>query len=192
VYVPFAQAASTDAYLVVRPVAASRPLAALPEIRRRIAALDAGQPIFDAKTLDERLTEALAPYEIVSGMLVWFSLLALILSAVGVYGMVAFSVSQRTREIGIRAALGAGRATLLRLLLRQGFWILGAGLLLGMPASLAAVLGLRSLFVGVLPPDVVPPLAFTAVVICAAGLLATLLPARRAASIDPLAAIRYE
>jgi predicted permease len=191
VYVPFAQSPSADAYLIARPRGAD-PLAALPGIRRRIAALDPGQPVFDAKTLDERLREALAPYQIVSGLLVWFSSLALILAAVGVYGVVAFSVSQRTREIGIRAALGAGRGALLRLLLRQGLWVLCAGLLIGLPCSFAAALGLRSLLADVLPPDITRPVLFTAGVICAAVLIATLVPARKASSIDPVSAIRYE
>jgi ABC-type antimicrobial peptide transport system permease subunit len=186
-YVPFAQSPTSDAYLVVR-----RPPEALPEIRRRLAEIDATQPMFDAKSMDDRLAEALAPYQIISGMLVWFSLLALVLASVGIYGMVAFSVSQRTREIGIRAALGAGRGALLRLLLRQGVWMLAAGLGIGMPASWAASAGLRGLFADALPSGVAGPLMFTAAVMCLAVLLAVVVPARRAAATDPLAAIRYE
>jgi predicted permease len=187
VWVPFAQAPSEDAYLILRA-----PSAALPEIRARIAALDPEQPVYDAKTLDERMHEELAPYQIISGLLVWFSLLALVLASIGVYGVVAFSVSQRTREIGIRAALGAGRPALLGLLARQGLWILGAGLLIGLPASLAATIGLRSLFTDAPASDVTRPLVLTAGVIAASVLVATLLPARKAAAVDPVSAIRYE
>ena len=196
IYVPFAQEPSADAYLILRPQsiagAPAKPLELLPEIRRRIAALDPRQPVFDAKTLDERLNEAFAPFRIISGMLVWYGLLALALAAVGVYGVVAFSVSQRTREIGIRAALGAGRTRLLRMFLRQGLLILAAGLLPGLLGGFAAGLGLRSLFADIVSPSLLPPLVLTSVILACAVLVATLLPARKAASVDPLAAIRYE
>src|SRR5205807_4613674 len=89
IYVPFAQEPSADAYLILRPQgiagAPAKPLDLLPAIRRKIALLDPGQPVFDAKTLDDRLNEGFAPFRIISGMLVWFGLLALILAAVGVY-----------------------------------------------------------------------------------------------------------
>jgi len=196
IYVPFAQEPSAGAYLLLRPPSnagmAIKPLELLPEIRRRIAALDPRQPVFDAKTLDDRLNEGFAPFRIVSGILVWFGLLALGLAAVGVYGVVAFSISQRTREIGIRAALGAGKARLLRMFLRQGLVILAAGLLPGLAGSFAAGLALRSLFEEIILPGLVPPLLFTAALLGVVVLVATLLPARKAASIDPLMAIRYE
>ncbi len=198
IYLPFAQMPSAGAYLVVRPQgnAAARPLDLLPEISRRIAALDPQQPVFDAKTLDERLNEGLAPFRIISGILVWFGFIALSMAAVGVYGVVAFSVSQRTREIGIRAALGAGKVRLLRMFLRQGMLILAGGLLPGLAGSFAAGLALRSVFQGVFQdavlPNVVSPLLLTAAILGVVVLVATLLPARKAASIDPLAAIRYE
>jgi putative ABC transport system permease protein len=190
VYVPFAQAVPQEAYLLMR--APGDPMLLLPEIRRRLASIDPGQPAFDAKTLDGRLNEAFAPFHIISGMLVWFGFLALMLAAVGVYGVVAFSVSQQTREIGIRAALGAGRATLLRIYLRQGISILAAGLLLGLPGGYAAGLALRSMSAQTGSVHFVLPLVFTAAIVGFAGLAATLLPARRAASVDPLVAIRYE
>src|SRR5437879_8471206 len=117
IYVPFAQEPSAGAYLLLRPQtkagAAAKPLELLPEIRRRIAALDPRQPVFDAKMLDDRLNEGFAPLRIVSGILVWFGLLALSLAALCVYGVVAFSVSQQTRLIGIAAAPGAAEARVL-------------------------------------------------------------------------------
>jgi putative ABC transport system permease protein len=196
IYVPFAQEPSAAAYLLLRPQssagAPAKPIDLLPEIRRSIAAIDPRQPVFDAKTLAGRLNEDFAPFRITSAALVWFGLLALSLAAVGVYGVVAFSVSQRTREAGIRAALGAGKARLLRMFLRQGLVILAAGLLPGLAASFAAGLMLRSLFAETVSPGLIPPLLFTAAVLCAAVLVATLLPARRAASVDPISAIRYE
>ena len=198
IYVPFAQNPSAGAYLLLRPQAsaAAKPLDLLPEIRRRVAALDPQQPVFDAKTLDDRLDEGYAPFRIISGILVWFASIALGMAAVGVYGVVAFSISQRTREIGIRAALGAGKARLLRMFLRQGVLILAGGLLPGLAGSFAAGLALPSVMQGVFQdavlPNVVLPLLLTAAILGVVVLVATLLPARRAASIDPLAAIRYE
>ena len=200
IYIPFAQEPSADAYFLLRPQgntgAPAKPLDLLPEIRRRIAALDPQQPVFDAKTLDDRLNEGLAPFRIISGILVWFGFIALSMAAVGVYGVVAFSVSQRTREIGIRAALGAGKVRLLRMFLRQGMLILAGGLVPGLVGSFAAGIALRSVFQGVFQdavlPNVASPLLLTAAILGVVVLIATLLPARRAASIDPLAAIRYE
>ena len=196
IYVPFAQEPSAEAYLIVRlqslAGAPANPIELLPEIRRRIAAIDPRQPLFDAKMLDDRLNEGFAPFRIVSGMLVWFGFLALTLAAIGVYGVVAFSVSQRTREVGIRAALGAGRTRLLRLFLRQGLSILAAGLMPGLLGSFAAGLGLRRLLGETVSSNLAPPLLFTAAIVGSIVLVATLVPARKAASIDPLAAIRYE
>ncbi len=196
IYVPFAQDPSSYAYFMVRQQSTSGvpadPIQRLPEVRRRIAAIDPRQPLFDAKTLDDRLNEVFAPFRIISGMLVWFGLLALTLASVGVYGVVSFSVAQRTREIGIRAALGAGRARLLRMFLRQGLSILATGLAPGLLGGFAAAFGLRSIFAEVLPANFVPQLLFAAAIIGCAVLIATLVPARKAASVDPLAAIRYE
>ena len=196
IYVPFAQEPSDVAYVLMRlpniTGAPANPTHLLPEIRRRIAALDPRQPVFDAKTLDDRLNEGFAPFRIISGMLVWCGFLALTLAAVGVYGVVAFSVSQRTREIGIRAALGAGRAKLLRMFLQQGSSILALGLLPGLLGSFAAGIGLRSMFAEMVSPNLAPPLLFTAVIVGLTVLVATLVPAQRAASVDPLTAIRYE
>jgi ABC-type antimicrobial peptide transport system permease subunit len=164
----------------------------LPEIRRRVARLDPQQPIFDAKTLDDRLNEAFAPFRIVSAMLVWFGSLAVGLSAVGVYGVVAFSVSQRIREIGIRAALGAGYGKLLRLFLQQGLIILAAGLLPGLVGGFAAGRGLKSLLEGMVSANLAPALLLATAIVGIAVVFATLVPACKAASIDPLEAIHYE
>jgi ABC-type antimicrobial peptide transport system permease subunit len=124
-------------------------------------------------------------------MPVWFGSLALILAAVGVYAVVAFSVSQRTREIGIRA-LGASRVALLRMFMLQGISILLAGLPPGLLASFAVGLGLLSILGETVTSNLVLPLLLTIAVVGSVALIATLVPARRAASIDPLQAIRYE
>ncbi len=198
-YVPFAQAATSDGYVLLRrpagqqgAVAAADTMAVLPEIRRRVAAIDPQQPVYDVKALDDRLRERFAPYQIVSGMLVWFGVLALILAAVGVYGVVAYSTLQRAREIGIRAALGAGRARLLRLFLRQGIVMLQVGMIPGLLGGFAAAMGLRSLLTDVAETSIAGPLGAAAAILGFAVLLATLVPAWRASSVDPQLAIRSD
>jgi len=190
ILVPFAQAPSGDAFFLIR--GGGNVLGKIPEIRRRLAAIDARQPLFEAVTLEDRVDREYSPFRIISGMLIWFGLLALALTAVGVYGVVAFSVSQRTREIGIRSALGADRKQLLGLFLKQGLVILAAGLVPGLAGAFAATIGLKSALEGLASASVDLPLALTAIVLGGAVLVATWLPARRAAGTDPLAAIRYE
>ncbi len=190
IYVPFDQAPESDAFVIAH--AAGDPLKLVPEARRRAAALDRNQPVYEAKTLQERLDEAFVPYHIVGALLLWFGGLAVALTGVGIYGVIAFSVSQRTREIGIRSALGAGRLQLQMLFLRQGIFILTAGLVPGLLCGFAITFVLRSLLIGMVPVDAAAALAFTALLVTSVVILATSLPARRASAVDPVTAIRYE
>ncbi|HEY3741328.1 MAG TPA: FtsX-like permease family protein, partial [Bryobacteraceae bacterium] len=187
IYVPFAEAPAEEAIVSLR---ASRD--ALPEIRKRVAALDPLQPVYQVNTLDDYMDQQLAPFRIVSGLLGWFGGLALVLASVGVYGVVAYSASQRTREIGIRAALGAGRPTLLRLFLRQGLVMLEVGMIPGLLGGIAASIGLRSALEEMNGASAILPLAATAVLLGIAVLIATLAPAWKASSVDPLKALRYD
>lgn len=194
-YVPFAQDPPDDAFFFVRQEGANataQVLASLPEIRRKIAAIDPRQPVYDAKTLDERVREQLAPFWIFSGLLVWFGSLALILSAIGTYSVIAFSVAQRTREIGIRMALGAGRMRVAGMVLRDGLWIVVAGLIPGLLASFGAGRVLRSLITYVALQGVGSAILFTVAVLGGALLLALLLPSKRAATVDPVTALRCD
>jgi ABC-type antimicrobial peptide transport system permease subunit len=148
--------------------------------------------MFEIRSMDDRLNEAFAPLKIIAAMLVFFGGLALILAALGVYGVVAFSVSQRTREIGIRAALGADRAGLLFLFLRQGLLLLSLGIIPGLLASLAATRALNSMLSEITTVATGFPVAGSVALLAVSVSVATLLPAWRAATTDPLAAIRHE
>ena len=120
-----------------------------------------------------------------------FAALALLLGVVGLYGVVAYSVSQRTREIAIRMALGAQRSSVYQLILSEAGWLVGAGIAVGLVCSVAAATLIRGLLFGVHSWDV-PTLAGVTVVLAFSALLASYIPARRATKVDPLVALRYE
>jgi ABC-type antimicrobial peptide transport system permease subunit len=154
-----------------------------------VLALDAAQPIANVQTLEEVRGEALASPRLTTTLLLLFSLLALGITAAGLGALVAFSVSQRTQEIGVRMALGAGRGEVLGMVLRQGLRLVGLGLLLG---ALAALL-LSRLMTGLLfHVQATDPLTFggMALVLVLIAAAACLAPARRAATVDPLVALR--
>jgi putative ABC transport system permease protein len=131
------------------------------------------------------------PQQIGGTMLGMFGGLALLLAAVGLYGVIAYIFSQRTHEIGVRVALGAGRRDILRLVLGHGAWLAGIGLGIGLAVSAAVMPLMKSMLLGVEGRD---PVTFTAtaLVLAAVALAASYLPARRAARVDPIVALRYE
>lgn len=190
IYVPFPQAPEGDAFVISRM--AGDPLKFVPDARRIVARLDPSQPLYDAKTFGERLDETFVPFRIIGGLLIWFGGLAVGLAGVGIYGVIAFSVSQRTREIGIRAVLGAGRHQLQMLFLRQGMLILVAGLIPGLLCGFAVCTVLRSVLADMIAVQIFAALLFTAALITSVVVLATSLPARRAGTVNPVMAIRYE
>ena len=175
--------------LVVRT--AGEPLAMAQAIRREVTALDAAVPIADVRPLDQIAGEPAAPRQFLMTLLSVFAALALVLAGVGIYGVMAYSVAQRTHEFGIRMALGAQRADVLRSVLAQGLLRAGIGLAIGGVAALALAHFLSSLLFEVQPTD---PTTFTAVALGLFGLalLACYIPARRATKVDPMVALRYE
>ncbi|MBL8190479.1 MAG: ABC transporter permease [Acidobacteria bacterium] len=160
-------------------------------IRNEIRQMDANLPVTDVKTLREHMNLSLFPARAVAALLTAFGLLALTLAAIGIYGVMSYSVAQRTREVGIRMALGAQRSDVLRLMLRQGMTLAAIGMAIGLTAAFVLTRLLANLLYGVSSTDAV---AFIGVTL-ALGLvvmIACLIPASRAAKVDPMIALRYE
>lgn len=189
IYLPFEQAPVRWSFLDVRSV--GNPDVLLPAIRRAVAAMDPDQPIEQVTTMEQILGESLASRRFSMILLGVFACIALVLAAVGIYGVIAYLVAQRTAEFGLRIALGAKPAELLALVMRNGLKLAAIGCTLGIGG--AAVLGraMRSMVYGVSATD---PLTFVAAacVIVVVASLAILVPARRATKVDPMVALRYE
>jgi predicted permease len=189
IYYPVEQNLSSTMYLAARTTVP--PQTVLPAITGVIHALDPNVPVFEAKSLDQLLSESLARRRFAMLSLGLFAGAALVLAVVGIYGVVSYTVTQRTPEIGIRVALGAGRLDVLRLVLAQGLGLAVTGALIGIAASFAVARLFASLLFGVSATDMVTFSVLPAVLIVVA-LLASYIPARRATKVDPLVALRYE
>jgi len=189
-YVPFAQRYQSEAILFVRSSAPDASVLgrAVPD---EVRALDRNMPVYGVRTLGTRLNASLGPPRSAATLLGVFGLLALLLASVGLYGVVGYSVAHRTREIGVRMALGAQRRDVLRLVVRQGMMLIALGIAAGLATAFAVTRLTSSLLFGVSPTDPTT-LAVTTVLLAAVGSLACLIPARRATRVDPLVALRYE
>jgi putative ABC transport system permease protein len=148
-------------------------------------------PVYRVKTITEQIESALSPDRLMALLLAIFGGVALLLASVGVYGVVSYAVSQRTREIGIRMALGATKTNVLRLVLREGMVMTAAGVIVGLAAALALTRLISSLLFGLTATDVTTFSLITAALLLIA-LIACYIPARRATKVDPLVALRYE
>jgi len=189
VYVSVAQSPFDGMNFVVRTEV--DPASVITAARNEVAAVDKDLPVFDVKTLDQYVSESVAAPHLISLLLGIFAGLALALAAVGLYGVIAYSVVQRTHEFGVRMALGAEREDVLKMVLRQGLVLTLAGVGIGLLGALALTRFLASLLFGVRPND---PATFAGVllVMTAVALLASYTPARRATKVDPMVALRYE
>jgi len=170
---------------------ATPPEQLLPALRQELHALDAKLPIYNVKTLEQYRREALFEKRLQAALIGGFGLLALALACLGLYGVLSFSVAERTREIGVRMALGANRSDVVRLIVRQGFRLIAIGIGLGLAGAFAATRVLQSLLYGVSATDA---FTFTAVtlLLAAVALAACWIPARRAAKVDPMIALRCD
>ena len=192
-YFPAAQVApyglNTDMNFLVRTD--GDPLALAASVRSAVGEVDRTLPVYGLRPMSEVVGKSVVQPRFLSLLLAIFSAVALFLAAVGIYGVMAYSVAQRTREIGVRMALGAQRFDVLRLIFDQGFVLLGTGTLLGVLGAFALTRLMRGLLFEIAPTD---PLTYSGVVVllAAVALLACYIPARRATKVDPLVALRYE
>jgi predicted permease len=190
-YTPFAQDPDTSFFLLIRSSQTEESMVST--MAASIHRIDPGVAISEEGSMAERVNESPAAYlHRSSAWLVGgFAALALLLGSVGLYGVLAYSVSQRTREIGVRVALGAQRSSIYQLVLKEAGWLTAAGILAGLVCSVPAGMLMRSLLFGVQSWDL-QILAMVATVLAAAAMLASYLPAHRAASVNPVEALRAE
>jgi putative ABC transport system permease protein len=189
IYLPYAQRPLTSMTFALRT--ARPPLTLALAVEREIHRLDPDQPVTDVKPMDQVVGNALAEARFDTVLLAGFAEIAFLLCAVGIYGVISYDTTQRTREIGIRMALGAQARDVRRLIVRQGAWLAGCGIALGLAAALALTRLMASMLYGVKPSDF-PTFAVMAALLGAVALLASYLPSRRAMALDPVAALRHE
>jgi ABC-type antimicrobial peptide transport system permease subunit len=190
-YEPLAQ--NFRSFVTLQMRTASAPEALIPVVEQQIRSLAPGLPLVDVQTMEQSLGGAngFFLYRMGSRFTVVLGLLGLVLALVGVYSVISYAASQKTHEIGVRMALGADRGDILKMVLRQGFVLIGAGLVSGVVLAFLAARGIGSLLVGVSPSDPVT-LISVALLLAAVGLVASYIPARRAMNIEPLRALKYE
>jgi putative ABC transport system permease protein len=189
VYLPFAQYPVGRMNLIIRAPAA--PDQIVPAVRREVATLDASLPLGEVKTMEQVIYERRSPKEVMMWMLGIFGLMALAMAAVGTYAVMAYSVAERTRELGVRIALGAQSADILKLVLRRGLSLTLLGILSGFAVALALTRVLAQMLYGVTATDLLT-FAGVAGLLAGVALLACYLPARRATKVDPIIALRCE
>jgi len=179
------------AVLTLHVRTAGDPSSVISQVRSEVKALDPDLPLTDVKTMLEHMRLPLAPAKLFASLSVAFAVLALLLAAIGLYGVMAYVVGSRTREIGIRMALGTQIGGVRKLIIGQGMSLALTGITLGLIAAFAATRVLKSLLYGVSATD---PLTFVGVAVLLAGvaLFACYFPAQRATKVDPLDALRYE
>jgi putative ABC transport system permease protein len=189
IYLPLAQNFTPAATIQVRST--GDPANVMETVRKQIQSLEPNLPLTNITTMEQQLDQALFAPRMGAALLGLFGLLALILAGIGIYGVMAYSVAQRTQEIGIRLALGAARGEIIRMVIRQGMFLAISGLVIGIVASAALSRLVSSLLFGISATD---PRVFgtVSVILAIVALLACYLPARRATRIDPIAALRIE
>jgi putative ABC transport system permease protein len=188
-YFPLRQQTQNTMALVARTTTDPRSLEE--SVRAQVAALDRDQPVFDVRTMDDLWSTSVTPQKIGGTLMAAFAGFALMLAAIGLFGVIAYAVSERTREIGIRIALGAKPRGIFRLVVGQGMALALIGLLLGLPLALGMGRAVSGLLYGVAPNDFAT-FAGVAAILAAVALAACYIPARRAMRVDPLVALRYE
>jgi predicted lysophospholipase L1 biosynthesis ABC-type transport system permease subunit len=190
-FLPFSQARTGRGQMTLEVRVVGDPVQFMAPVRREVQALDPAAPPFAVEALSTQVDASLSQERMVASLSSLFGLLALVLASVGLYGIMGYSVSRRTAELGLRAALGAQPVQVFGLILREAVSLVGVGLLIGFPLALAASTALKGLLFDLSPSD---PLTLTGVVgvLLLTGALAAFLPARRAAHADPMVPLRSE
>jgi putative ABC transport system permease protein len=189
-YLPYEQHARANLTMTVR-TSVTDPASVVAALRRVVRELDPDLPVTQLRTMPEVVNRSFWEQSFASWLLGLFSAIGIALAAVGIYSAMAYSVAQRTHELGIRMALGARRADVLKLVVRQGMGAVGLGMLVGLAANVGVLRLLASRLYGIGPLDL-PTYAGAAFFILGVALAACYLPARRATRIDPVVALRYE
>jgi putative ABC transport system permease protein len=189
VYLPLSQAPRSVSHMVVKTD--GDPLNVISAVRAAVRSMDTDQPIYDIQTLEARIGQSVARDRFSALLLGIFSSLALILAAVGLYGIVSYVIAQRTREMAIRMALGADRRDVLKLVIGQGMKPTITGIVIGIPAALALTRVIENQLFGVTPSDPASYIVVTVLLVVVA-LLACWIPARRATKVDTMTALRYQ
>jgi putative ABC transport system permease protein len=188
-YVPYSFDPTINTGLTIRVT--GDPTQIVPAVRQEIRHADSALPVFQVSTIEAFRQRSFWQNKLFGWMFSVFGAVALLLASIGVYGVLSYSVSQRTQEIGVRMALGAGRRDVLRLVLTQGLTLAAIGVVLGLGLSLLATRGIATLLYNVTPTD---PLSFgsVAIFLTLVAMLASYVPARRAMAVDPIIALRNE
>jgi ABC-type antimicrobial peptide transport system permease subunit len=189
VYVPFEQ--NTDPPMTLQVHAVGDPTKMTAAIRREVQAVDANVPVYNVRTLAAQLDESLSQERLVATLSSWFGAFALLLASIGLYGVLAYGVTRRTNEIGLRMALGAERGGVIWMVLREALLLVGMGVAIGVPLALALAQSVSSLLYGLKPTDSLTIFGAVVVLFVVAA-TASYLPARRASRVDPMVALRYE
>jgi putative ABC transport system permease protein len=189
VYIPYRPESPGAASLLVR--SGLPPGSVMDAVRREVQAIDQDQPVFTIQTMDQTLAESRWPYRVFGSLFAIVAVIALVLSSVGLYAVMAYSVTQRTQEIGVRMALGAQKRQVSWLILKRGLLQLAIGVTLGLAGALALSRVLQGVLVEISPSD---PVTFAAItfLLTVVSIAACLLPARRAMRVDPVVALRAE
>jgi putative ABC transport system permease protein len=188
-YLPLAQDPWSSMRLVVRTRV--EPMALAGPVRDQVWSIDKDQPVYEVRTMQQVRALAVSLYSFSSITLAIFAVLALVLAAVGIYGVMAYAVTQRTHEIGIRMALGAQASDVLRLVVKNGMTLAVVGVIAGLGGAWALTRFMATLLVGVSAMDALT-LSAVSLGLLLIALIACYIPARRATKVDPLVALRYE
>jgi predicted permease len=191
VYLSYLQTPDFDSGMTFELRTAMPPMAIAGAVQRAVAGIDRNVPVAEMRTQEELIRQTLGTERMFAGVVSSFGAVAALLAAIGLYGVMAYAVTRRTGEIGIRLALGAGRGDVQWMVLRESWWMVGAGLIVGIPAALGLTRYVQASLYGVEPND---PVSFVAAGILMVGVagMAAWIPARRAARVDPIRALRCE